>query len=88
MLAARRGDYQTAIEETRRSIRMLTQLGCTHELGQSMVLQATILLREGSIDTARDILGEAIQLLERVGAAADMQQAQQLFEQARISKKE
>jgi class 3 adenylate cyclase/tetratricopeptide (TPR) repeat protein len=88
MLAARRGDYQTAIEETRRSIRMLTQLGCTHELGQSMVLQASILLREGSIDTARDILGEAMQLLERVGAAADMQQAQQLFEQARISKKE
>ena len=34
------------------------------------------------------ILGEAMQLLDRVGAAADMQQAQQLFEQARISKKE
>jgi class 3 adenylate cyclase/tetratricopeptide (TPR) repeat protein len=86
MLAAGRGDYQTAIEDTRRSIRMLTQLGCTHELGQSMMLQATILIREGSTDAACDLLGEAIQLLGRVGAAADMQQAQQLVEQARTSK--
>jgi class 3 adenylate cyclase/tetratricopeptide (TPR) repeat protein len=86
ILAAKRGDYQTAIEHTRRSIRMLAQLGCTHELGQSMMVQATILIREENIDAACDLLSEALQLLGRVGAAADMQQAQQLIEQARASK--
>jgi tetratricopeptide (TPR) repeat protein len=85
MLAAKRGDYQAALEDTRRSIRMLTQLGCTHELGQSLILQATILLREENTDAARDLLSEAIQLLGQVGAAADMQQAQQLMQQTRTS---
>jgi hypothetical protein len=65
---------------------MLTQLGCTHELGQSLMLQATILIREENTDAACDLLSEAIQLLGRVGAAADMQQAQQLMGQARTSK--
>jgi tetratricopeptide (TPR) repeat protein len=86
MLATKRGDYQAALEDTRRSIRMLTQLGCTHELGQSLMLQATILIREENTDAACDLLSEAIQLLGRVGAAADMQQAQQLMGQARTSK--
>jgi tetratricopeptide (TPR) repeat protein len=86
MLAAKRGDYQTAAEDTRRSIRMLTDLGCTQELGQSMMLLATILIREEHMDAACDLLNEAIQLLGRVGAAADMAQAQQLIQHARTSK--
>jgi tetratricopeptide (TPR) repeat protein len=86
MLATKRGDYQAALEDTRRSIRMLTQLGCTHELGQSLMLQATILIREENTAAACELLSEAIQLLGRVGAAADMQQAQQLMEQSCTSK--
>jgi class 3 adenylate cyclase/tetratricopeptide (TPR) repeat protein len=88
MLAARRGDHDTALDDTQRSIRILTQLGSTHELGQSLVSQATILLREGSVEPACELLAEAIQLLGRVGAAADMQQAQQLIELARSQQKD
>jgi tetratricopeptide (TPR) repeat protein len=86
MLAAKRGDYQTAAEDTRRSIRMLTELGSTHELGQSMMLLATILMREDTTDATCDLLSEAVQLFGRVGAAADMAQAQQLIEQAHTNK--
>jgi class 3 adenylate cyclase/tetratricopeptide (TPR) repeat protein len=88
MLAAKRGDYETALEDARRSIRMLAQIGSTHELGQSMVLQATILLHAGSNDAACDVLAEAIRLLSRVGAAADMKQAKELIDQARAQTQE
>jgi predicted ATPase/class 3 adenylate cyclase len=88
MLAARRGDYVTALDDTRRSVRMLTDLGSTHELGQSMIIQAMIMIHEGSVEAACDLLAEAIQLLERVGAAADVAQANQLIAQARAQTKE
>lgn len=83
LLAAARSDYDSALDDTRRSIRMLTELGSTQELGQSMTIQATILVRAGQTEAACALLEEAILLLRKTGAAADMAQAEQLLDAAR-----
>ena len=80
MLAAARGDYDTALDNTQRSIRLLTDLGSAQELGQSMIVQATILMHEGQADAARATLEEAIRLFQKAGADADMTQAEQLLD--------
>jgi predicted ATPase/class 3 adenylate cyclase len=79
ILAIARGDHDTAIAETQRSIQMLTELGSTHELGQSMMVQATIWLGVGRTDLARAILEEAILLFQKAGAAADLLQAERIL---------
>jgi predicted ATPase len=88
LLAAKRGDDEAAFEDARQSTRILAELGSTHELGQSMIVQATILLHEEQCDLASIMLKEAILLLEKAGAAADRMQAEQLLEQVKAQPKE
>ena len=83
LLSAARGDYDTALEDIQRSIRMLSELGSTQELGQSMILQASMLMHEGQADAACAILEEAILLLRKTGATADVAQARRLLDAAR-----
>jgi class 3 adenylate cyclase/tetratricopeptide (TPR) repeat protein len=88
ILAAKRGDYADALDNVRRSIRMLAELGSTHELGQSMIVQATILMSEEHFNTASSIVEEAILLLEKAGTAADRVQAEQLLDLIQAQVKE
>jgi class 3 adenylate cyclase/predicted ATPase len=80
MLAAARGDDETAIDATQRSVQTLTELGSTQELGQSLVVQAGIWLRAGRADLARATIEEAIVLFQKAGAAADLEHATQLLD--------
>ena len=84
LISAARGDYDTALEDIQRSIRMLSELGSTQELGQSMLLQASILMDQGQADMACAILEETILLLRKIGAIADVAQAEQLLATARL----
>jgi tetratricopeptide (TPR) repeat protein len=79
MLAAALGDNDGALAALIDSIHLLTDLGSAHELGQSMTIQATILIRAGQAGAARGFLEEAIRLLQQAGAAADLAQADQLL---------
>ena len=76
LLAAARGDDDSALASSRRSVHMLTELGSTQELGQSLVAQAAVWRHMGRAEQARTTLQEAIALFRQGGAAADMTDAQ------------
>ncbi|HEX5691434.1 MAG TPA: tetratricopeptide repeat protein, partial [Roseiflexaceae bacterium] len=79
MLAAAFGDETTALATSADSIRLLSDLGSAHELGQSMVVHGTILLKLQRHNESRNFIEEAIELLQKAGAAADQAQAEQLL---------
>jgi tetratricopeptide (TPR) repeat protein len=79
LLAAALGDYDAALAVLADSVRLLTDLGSAHELGQSILIQATIFIRAGQADTASAFLEESIRLLRQAGAAADLEQAELLL---------
>jgi tetratricopeptide (TPR) repeat protein len=88
LLAATRGDTETALADMQRSVQMLTELGCTQELGQSLVDQAGVWLRARRADLARAALEEAIALFRKAGAIADEDIARQLLDAAFVEQSE
>lgn len=72
-------DPTAAFTSISQSVHTLSSLGNRHDLGQSLVVQAQVLLATQQESTAATLLQEAISLFQQIGAAADEARARELF---------